>query len=117
MTADARRRQIYAAVRRIPRGRVTTYGRIAELAGLRGQARLVGYALAALEVDTAVPWHRVVNARGAISLPPGGHSALMQRARLEAEGVVFDGDRVALERWAWRPRTARGRHAGRFADA
>ena len=97
-------RSIYAVVRRIPRGRVATYGQIAVLAGLRGQARLVGYALAALDVDTDVPWHRVVNARGAISLPATGHSARMQRARLEAEGVVFDGGCVVLKRWRWRPR-------------
>jgi alkylated DNA nucleotide flippase Atl1 len=50
-----------------------------------------------------------VNARGAISLPPGDHSALIQRARLEAEGVAFDGDRIALERWGWQPHTAAGR--------
>ena len=117
MTADARRRRIYAAVRRIPKGRVTTYGRIAELAGLRGQARLVGYALAALDADSDLPWHRVVNARGAISLPPAGHSALMQRARLEAEGVVFAEDRVALDQWGWRPRAARARRGGRGPNA
>lgn len=104
-----RRERIYDAVRRVPTGRVATYGQIASLAGLPGQARLVGYALAALEADSDVPWHRIVNARGAISLPPGDHSALIQRARLEAEGVAFDGDRIALERWGWQPHTAAGR--------
>jgi methylated-DNA-protein-cysteine methyltransferase-like protein len=93
-------------VRRIPRGRVATYGQVAELAGLPGQARQVGYAMAALD-DDRVPWHRVVNARGAISLPAAGHSALIQRARLEAEGVVFAGDRVSLDRFRWRPRGTR----------
>ena len=101
---DARAR-IYAAVRRIPAGRVATYGQIAGLAGLPGQARLVGYALASLDADSDVPWHRVVNARGAISLPAAGHAAPMQRARLEAEGVVFARDRIPLDTWGWKPRT------------
>jgi len=103
---DGRRARIYAAIRAIPHGRVATYGQIAALAGLPGQARLVGYALAALAADSDVPWHRVVNARGAISLPARGHAALMQRARLEAEGIRFAGERVSLTRFAWRPRPA-----------
>lgn len=108
MTRVARRARIYAVVRRIPRGRVATYGQIAALAGLRGQARLVGYALAALDVDSDVPWHRVVNARGAISLPADGHSALMQRARLVAEGIAFRDGRISLDRWQWAgPRASR----------
>jgi methylated-DNA-protein-cysteine methyltransferase-like protein len=96
--------RIYAVVRRIPRGRVATYGQIAELAGLPGHARQVGYALHALPDGTAVPWHRVLNARGALSLrrSPGGEIA--QRLLLEREGVRFDaGARVALERVRWRP--------------
>jgi methylated-DNA-protein-cysteine methyltransferase-like protein len=101
MAEGDRRARIYAAVRRIPAGRVATYGQIAEVAGLRGHARLVGYALAALDVDTDVPWHRVVNARGAISLPVRDHGALMQRARLEAEGIEFRDGRVALGACRW----------------
>lgn len=89
-------------VRRIPQGRLATYGQVADLAGRPGQARQVGYALAALEVDSDVPWHRVVNARGAISLPDG-HPARMQRARLEAEGIVFRGDRADLTACGWSP--------------
>jgi methylated-DNA-protein-cysteine methyltransferase-like protein len=108
VTADRKRERIYAVIRRIPRGRVATYGQVADLAGLRGQARLVGYALAALDVDSDVPWHRVVNARGAISLPPRGHSALMQRARLDDEGIEFCDGRISLDRWRWRPRRAAG---------
>jgi len=59
---------ILAVVRRIPRGRVATYGQIAALAGLARQPRLVGYALHALPTSTAVPWHRVINARGMVSI-------------------------------------------------
>jgi len=96
--------RIYAAVKRIPRGRVATYGQIAKLAGLPGQARQVGYALHALRSATAVPWQRVVNAAGAISLRPttGG---VTQRILLEKEGVRFDArGRIALRTFGWRPR-------------
>lgn len=99
------RARIYSVVRRIPRGRVATYGQIARLAKLPGQARQVGYALAALTPATSVPWHRVLNARGAISLRPfdGGVS---QRLLLEKEGVVFDvAGRVSLTRFGWRARS------------
>ena len=97
-------RRIYSVVQRIPRGRVATYGQIAKLARLPGHARQVGYALHALRSGTAVPWQRVVNARGAISLRPmdGGIS---QRILLEREGVRFDArGRVSLTEFGWRPR-------------
>lgn len=95
---------IYAVVRRIPRGRVATYGQVAALAGRRGAARQVGYALHALRDSSAVPWFRVVNASGGISLDPGG-AGLSQRLLLEREGVRFDGaGRISLARHQWRPR-------------
>jgi methylated-DNA-protein-cysteine methyltransferase-like protein len=97
--------RIYAVVRRIPRGRVATYGQVATLAGLGNHARQVGYALHALTTERAVPWHRVVNARGQISArtEPGGD--LIQRQLLEREGVDFDAaDRLKLDRYRWRPR-------------
>jgi methylated-DNA-protein-cysteine methyltransferase-like protein len=100
--------RIYAAVRRIPRGQVATYGQVAALAGLPGRARQVGYALHALRDDSAVPWHRVVNARGAISLPAATGAALVQRLRLEREGIRFDAKGcVPLARYAWTPSTRR----------
>ena len=95
---------IHAVVAMIPRGRVATYGQVAALAGRPGQARQVGYALAALRPDTDLPWHRVVNARGEISLrsPSGGRA--LQRALLEREKVKFDSSgRISLERFRWRP--------------
>ena len=100
--------RIYAAVRRIPRGKVSTYGAVARLAGMPGRARQVGYALAALRDGTAVPWHRVVNARGVLSLErAGAASGLTQRVRLAREGVTVDGaGRVALARFGWRVRDA-----------
>lgn len=100
------RERIYQTVRRVPRGRVATYGQIAAAAGFPGQARQVGYALAALPDGTTVPWHRVVNAAGKLSLarvnPSGG---LEQRIRLEEEGIpVGPANRVALARYRWKPR-------------
>ena len=87
----------YTAVRKIPRGRVASYGRIAELAGLEGQARQVGYALHALPSNSGVPWHRVVNAKGEIPPRSAGDSHELQRMLLEAEGVKFD-ERGRVER-------------------
>jgi methylated-DNA-protein-cysteine methyltransferase-like protein len=84
--------RIYAVVRRIPRGRVATYGQVAALAGLPHAPRVAGYALHALPEGTPVPWHRVVAAGGRLTLgrlSPDG--AITQRLRLEKEGVRFDG--------------------------
>jgi methylated-DNA-protein-cysteine methyltransferase related protein len=97
--------RIYAVVRRIPEGRVATYGQVASLAGLAGHARQVGYALHALPEGTAIPWHRVVNARGGISLRSMPGSELVQRGLLEREGIRLDPrGRVPLARVGWRPR-------------
>jgi methylated-DNA-protein-cysteine methyltransferase-like protein len=88
----------------IPRGRVATYGQIAALAGRPGQARQVGYALSALSGDTGVPWHRVVNAKGEISLRSSCGADTRQRALLERERVKFDASgRIPLERYRWNP--------------
>lgn len=98
-------RRIYDAVRRIPRGRVATYGQVAEFAGLPGRARQVGYALHALEELTRVPWHRVINAEGTISPRADPMFVDLQRHLLESEGIAFDAsDRVSLARFQWRPR-------------
>jgi len=95
-------KDIYRIVRRIPRGRVATYGQIATLAGIDGQARQVGYALHNLPTGADVPWHRVVNARGEVSLRTTSDSHQLQRMLLEAEGVIFDTrGRVDMERFRW----------------
>lgn len=95
-------------VRRIPRGRVATYGQVARLANLPGQARLVGYALSALDERSRVPWHRVVNAGGRISpRREEGPASILQRLRLERERVVFDArGSIRLDLFRWRPRPA-----------
>ena len=100
-------RRIYAVVRRIPRGRVATYGQVAALAGLPGHARQVGYALHALEDGSGLPWQRVINARGEVSPRAEPFYEPLQRAMLEDEGVVFDArGRVDLRRYRWDPKRA-----------
>ena len=95
--------RIHAVVRRIPRGRVATYGQIAALAGIPGHARRVGYALHALPTDSTVPWHRVINARGEVSRRKVPGSELSQRMLLEREGIRFDArGRVDLGKVGWR---------------
>jgi len=95
--------RIWKAVARIPRGRVATYGQIAQIAGLGRQARQVGYALHKTPPGMRLPWHRVITARGAIAFPRGTSQHRTQRARLLAEKIVFIGDRIDLSRYRWRP--------------
>jgi methylated-DNA-protein-cysteine methyltransferase related protein len=105
--------KIYRAVRRIPRGRVATYGTIATLAGLDGHARQVGYALHALPPGLDIPWHRVVNAKGEISERSSGDSHELQRHLLEAEGVEFSlRGVIEMRRFAWRGGLKRGLKGG-----
>ncbi len=95
--------RIYDLVRRIPPGKVTTYGRIAELVG-GCTARMVGYAMAALKSGQApdVPWQRVINAQGKISVHGDGFGNALQRLKLEEEGIVFDAqDRVDFAHFGW----------------
>lgn len=99
---------VYEVVRRIPRGRVATYGQVAALAGMPRHARLVGYALHALPEGSTLPWHRVVNAEGRTSLRSDGmgHDKL-QRLMLQREGIRFSRQGVLpLARYQWRPRAA-----------
>lgn len=103
-TETRRWESIHAVVRRIPDGRVATYGQVASLAGRPGAARQVGYALHALPDGSDVPWQRVVNARGEVSERREFDGAPRQRARLEEEGVEFDErGRIDLGRYRWRP--------------
>jgi methylated-DNA-protein-cysteine methyltransferase related protein len=96
--------QIYAVVRKIPIGKVLTYGQVAELAGLDGKARLVGYALFRVEIASDLPWQRVVNAKGEISYSIarcGGD--YLQKTLLEREGIEFKHDnRIDLKIYQWR---------------
>ncbi len=99
-------REIYDVVRRIPRGRVATYGQIAELSGRPGAARLVGAAMRSAG-EARIPWQRVVGKRGkrlaqvSIQDPVGG---AVQRKILEGEGIEFtEGGAIRLDVFGWLP--------------
>jgi methylated-DNA-protein-cysteine methyltransferase related protein len=95
--------QIYATIRKVPKGKVATYGQIAQLAGIGPHARMVGYALHALTPEKRVPWHRIVGAGGIIKLSSEG--ADIQRAILKKEGVIADArGRIPMDHFGWRPR-------------
>lgn len=96
--------QVYAVTRRIPRGKVTSYGRIAQMLGRPNAARAVGYALNALKdhEDHGVPWQRVINSQGRISIVNREHSAHEQAELLRAEGVVVSEElRIDLDVYLW----------------
>ena len=96
--------RVYDLVRQVPAGRVITYGHVALLLGAPAAARAVGYALHNLPPGSDVPWWRVINAAGAISLKGRGAQADLQRELLEGEGVQFDeAGRCALDRYRWWP--------------
>ncbi len=99
--------RIWAVVKRIPRGRVATYGQIAALAGMPRHARQAGYALSATPSNVKIPWHRVLNAQGRVSLRLrhwDSGSDDLQRILLEAEGVIFDSaGKINLKQYQWQP--------------
>ncbi len=103
-TAGSRWQDFYAVIARIPRGRVATYGQIASLAGYRGHARQVGYALAAAPDTPDLPWHRVINARGEVSPRARSQAHGYQQSLLQEEGVEFVNGRVDLGRYGWEGR-------------
>ena len=104
--------RIWKAVSAIPQGEVASYGGIARRAGLPRRARLVGHALKVAPASLKLPWHRVLNAQGRISLPAGSKAHRLQRRLLEEEGIVFRNGRVDLgksggldlDALLWRPR-------------
>jgi methylated-DNA-protein-cysteine methyltransferase related protein len=97
---------IYQTVRQIPLGKVATYGQIADLSGLYGKARLVGYALFKVDINDNIPWHRVINSKGEVSyssLRRGGD--YLQKHLLEKEGIKFDSQgKINLSRYQWQPK-------------
>jgi len=88
---------IWGAVRAIPRGRVSTYGAVAQRVGLPGRARLVGYALKVAPARLQLPWHRVVAAGGRIAFPLASPQFAEQQRRLRAEGIKLAKGKVVRE--------------------
>lgn len=98
-----KRESIWQVVHMIPSGKVATYGQVAVLAGLPQAARFAGTALKGLPTATRIPWHRVINAQGKISLPKSSASYQEQNQRLTQEGVLIKNGKIALKDYQWKP--------------
>lgn len=94
-------KNVWQVVQGIPRGHVLTYGEVARLAGLPRAARRVSQAMRRAPRGVELPWHRVVNAQGKISFPEDSNGYRRQRALLQEEGIVFQGDRIDLQRYGY----------------
>ena len=90
---------VYRLVKKIPRGRVITYGEVAKKLRLKGGARVAGYAMAACPGGRGIPWHRVVGAGGRLLIREP--YASFQRKLLETEGISIEGRRLDMKRYAW----------------
>lgn len=103
MDNNDREIRLYTVIQGIPVGKVATYGQIASLAGLPGAARLVGKILSGLPAETSLPWHRVINAAGKISMPEGSDSFNEQKKRLTTENIILTGSQIILKQYLWKP--------------
>jgi methylated-DNA-protein-cysteine methyltransferase related protein len=103
MDNNDREIRLYTVIEGIPVGKVATYGQIASLAGLPGAARLVGQILSGLPAETSLPWHRVINAAGKISMPEGSDSFNEQKKRLTTENIILTGSQISLKQYLWKP--------------
>jgi len=103
MKNDSSYQKIWKTVLSIPSGRVSSYGQIADLAGLPGRARLVGKALGYSPKEMQVPWYRVLRSDGKIAFPAGSDHAQTQKGLLQEEGVAVINNRVKLKEYQWQP--------------
>jgi len=93
--------RVYAVVRQCPHGKAISYGAVAALIGQPRAARAVGHALSMLDAGTDVPWWRVVNRNGEVSIKSADHAPIVQRKLLEGEGIRFERDRIDWEQFGW----------------
>jgi len=93
--------RIWKIINQIPEGKVATYGQIARIAGLESNARIVGYALHSLPEGADVPWHRVINSGGRISLRKDNEYYHIQKALLENENIVFNNEKIDFKLYGW----------------
>ncbi|MEM0952904.1 MAG: MGMT family protein [Pseudomonadota bacterium] len=102
-TRQERLQRLWQTISAIPKGRVCSYGEVAQLAGIPNGARQTAWALRQLPSDTGIPWHRVINAQGKVAMPEGSQGWTEQRRRLRAEGVTFSRTgRIADPAFWWR---------------
>ncbi|MCL1038180.1 MGMT family protein [Shewanella submarina] len=95
--------RIWQVVGMIPQGQVCSYGKVADLAGLPGRARYVSRALKEAPQQLTLPWHRVVNSQGKVSLPKDSEPYREQMSRLRTEGVVVNQGKIDLSKYGWQP--------------
>ncbi len=93
--------KIWQIVHQIPRGKVSSYSQVAQLAGLPGYARYVGHVMKNLPKGTKLPWHRVANSQRKLSFPRDSKEYQTQKLRLESEGIVFVNGRFSKKEFAW----------------
>jgi methylated-DNA-protein-cysteine methyltransferase related protein len=100
-TQEQRREAIYLALAQIPKGKVITYGNLAKLAGMPNGARLAGRLMCGLPANSRLPWHRVINSQGKLSLPENSEPYREQIKRLEKEGVKVSNGKIQLSVYAY----------------
>ena len=93
--------EIWFLLSQIPQGTVVTYGQLADMAGARGYARVVGNVLKQLPAGTDLPWHRVINCKGRLSFPEDSSRYKEQVRRLESEGIVILSGKINLKEFRW----------------
>lgn len=101
LTQQQRKEAIYLALAQIPKGKVITYGNLAKLAGMPNGARLAGRLMCELPEGSKLPWHRVINSQGRLSLPKDSDSYREQIRRLEKDGVVITNGKIKLSIYAY----------------
>jgi methylated-DNA-protein-cysteine methyltransferase-like protein len=103
MTPNPAYQRIWKTINAIPKGKVSSYGQIADFAGLPGRARLVGKSLAHVPIAQNVNWHRVVRSSGQLAFAKGSEQALQQTGLLQNEGVAVFNNRIKMKEFAWTP--------------
>lgn len=98
--------QIWQTVCKVPKGRVASYGQIADLAGLPGRARLVGKILGYAPKEMNIPWFRILRSSGQLAFSVGSNDAEKQKGLLQEEGVVVFNNRVKIKQFGWQPSLA-----------
>ncbi len=95
--------QIWKTVGRVPKGKVASYGQIADLAGLPGRARLVGTVLRHTPESIEIPWYRILRSNGRLAFSVGSNEAIRQKQLLLDEGVLVINNRVKMQQYSWKP--------------
>ena len=104
MSIDQKKaQQIWQTVLKVPKGKVASYGQIADLAGLPGRARLVGKMLGFAPSEMKLPWYRILRSSGQLAFDAGSREAETQKGLLQEEGVVVLNNRVKLKLFGWVP--------------